>query len=131
MCRVEDCDPWDFFHTESRKAGKPHVCCECGRSILRGEQHQYSVGKMDSRISNYRQCTHCLAAAHWLQITCGGWLFEGVLEELREHWDEEPELRSHVLMRLIRGMKRKWEQGTAPVPNKDEIAASIPAMAHA
>lgn len=129
MCRIEDCDPWEFFHNEVRKAAKEHACVECGRTISKGETYTYSVGKMDDRMSSYKQCEHCLAAAQWLQVACGGWLFEGVLEELREHWDEEPELRSPVLMNLIRGINRKWEGGSAPVPDVEKVKASVPVAA--
>lgn len=131
MCRIEGCDPWNFFHDEIRKAAKPHRCCECGRTIAKGEQYTHSVGKMDDRMSTYRQCQHCVVAAHWLQVTCSGWLFEGILEELVEHWEEEPDLRSWTLGRLIVGMRRQWRDGAAPVPDKAVIEASIPALAHA
>lgn len=130
MCRIDGADDWDFYAGEvKRKARKEHKCGECRRTIARGESYTYAYGVMDKRSQTYHTCAHCKAAAEWLQVACGGWLFEGILEELQEHWDEEYELRSWTLARLIVGMRRKWKDGAMPVPELEAVRASVPEQA--
>ena len=129
MCRVDDCDPWEFFHAEPRKAAKDHRCTECCRVVAKGETYDYAVGKIDSYFCTYRTCEHCAAAAQWLQTACGGWLYLGVLEELVEHWDEGPYLQSWQLGRLIVGMRRRW--AGMSVPDRAAVRASVPEAARA
>lgn len=127
MCRIEEADPWEFFTEAPRKARTTHICTECRRLIVKGEIYDRAVGKMDGYLGTYKTCQHCAAASQWLQTACGGFLYCGVLEELEEHWEEEVELRSWTLGRLIIGMRRRW-QGL-DVPDRARVAASVPAEA--
>jgi hypothetical protein len=129
MCRIEDAEPWSWYNQEQRRAAKEHTCTECRRIITKGETYDYAVGKYDSYISTFKTCQHCTAARAWLTAACGGWLYAGVLEELQEHWDEEPELRSTMLQRLIAGMQERWEGRV--VPDVELVRASVPVMARA
>lgn len=131
MCRVDDSDPWKFFNAEIRHARRPYKCCECGRHIAIREAYRYAIGRMDDQVYTYRTCQHCEAAGHWLLIVCGGFLFEGLLEELVEHWEESPTLRSITLARLIAGMRHQWYDGRSPLPDRAAIAAAVPKGAHA
>lgn len=124
MCRVDEADPWKVFHSERRTARKEHVCDECRRTIAPGETYQYARGMLYdgwNRWDQYKMCAHCLWAAQWLTEQCGGYLFNGVQEELEEHWHEEPLLRSPSLGRRIIGMRRKWRNpktgDLVPVPS--------------
>lgn len=109
MCRVEGCDPWEFFHERHHTARKDHTCCECRRRIRRGERYRCSVGKGDGQFDSFRTCAHCEAAARWLVQVCNGYLFCGVLEELEEHFFEEgAPIRSVKLGLLIAQMRRQW-----------------------
>ena len=47
------------FKTETRRARKPHKCCECGTSIPVGGRYQYSSGIWDGEPSDYKQCINC------------------------------------------------------------------------
>lgn len=129
MCRIEDAEPWDFFSRSSRRARKQWTCGECGRTIPVGETYDYAAGKYDGHFATCQTCQHCAAAQRWLSVACGGWVYGDVLEELVEHWEEEPGLRSWTLGRLIIGMRRKWRDGAVPVPDVTRIRASVPESA--
>lgn len=47
------------FSSVTRKAAKEHRCCECGKTIEKGEQYQYSSGIWDNRPYSYKQCLNC------------------------------------------------------------------------
>ena len=51
----------EAFKTKTRKARKAHKCCECHKSIKRGEFYQYSSGIWDSEPDAYKQCLTCFA----------------------------------------------------------------------
>jgi len=41
------CEMPKAFSTKTRKARKPHICCECNHAINPGEEYQYSSGIWD------------------------------------------------------------------------------------
>lgn len=98
---------WKLDRYKIQRAAKAHRCDECGRAINKGERYEYFTGL--SADSGYwyttRTCPHCLGARHWLQVECNGWLFEAVYEDLKEHFEEQPDLH---LGRLLVGMRRRW-----------------------
>lgn len=112
MCWVEDCDPWRVYREAIRTARKNHQCFECGRTIAKGERYRWATGLHPENPRNswdvFKLCAHCDAAAQWLVVMCNGYLFGGIGEELREHWIEEPLLRSIGLARLVHGIENKW-----------------------
>lgn len=114
MCAIEDADPVDVWHQETRRAAKPHTCYECARTIPRGEESEYVSALYDGRWHSWRTCQHCTAASAWMNVVCGGWLAGGLLEELVEHWHEG--YRSIGMGRLIVGMQRRWCDGADQVP---------------
>lgn len=110
MCMIDGCDDMYYpFRQEMRKARNDYKCYECGRVIEMGEQYLYSTGLAYGQWDSYRTCAHCKWAADWLSLTCGGWLFGGVLEDLEEHWTENYLLRSQALGRRIILMRRRWK----------------------
>lgn len=130
MCTT-DFDPWTVYRSETRRARKQHACTECGRKIESGETYRYIVGMIDGDWSDYKQCEHCQAAATWLQVVCNGYLLDGILEELREHWGDG--YRNRWLGRAIIGMRRRWRKrdGTLMPPpmrieSMDQAMAGMP-----
>lgn len=122
MCMIDGCDEWTFTHYKTVKARKYHQCDECLRMISPGEKYELFKGLMDrDHWSVYRTCEHCQAARSWLVETCRGWLFRGVLDELAEHWEEDPSYRSIWLGRAILTMRRghKRRDGTLRPPMDD------------
>ena len=120
MCMVDYAEPSKVFHAIERTARKQHRCGECGRAIETGERYE-AAQMMD--YGGYwfgcKTCQHCIAARQWLLNECDGWVYAGVYEDLREHWDENTLLRSLWLGRVIVGMRRKWRKrdgSLMPVP---------------
>ena len=129
MCRADGDSAPEFFTDATPTARKEHKCGECGRTIHPGEIYERFSGKWDGWMGAFKTCAHCVAARWWLHIACGGWLFGEVRDELVEHWWESDSLRSITLGRLIAGMRRKWNDGKAEIPDPDLVAASIPKIA--
>lgn len=126
MCMVDDGEGWEFYSERFSEARKPHTCNECTRTIHTGEVYRAAVGKSDGWMMSYATCTHCLVACEWLNTACHGYLFDGVLIDLEEHEQESPLYRSNTLSALIEGMRRGWDDGLAPLPDVDEVRASVP-----
>ena len=72
----------------------------------------------DEYFVRYKTCQHCMAARSFLYAQCAGWLYEGVLEDLREHDTEEREFYGIALARVVVGMSRRWRkyQSDALIP---------------
>ena len=125
MCAIDLCDDPPKFHESShRKARKEHRCDECRRVIAKDERYEYVfLVDYDGNPGEQRTCAHCEAARSWLRVTCGGWMYEGVRDDLQEHFGEGSAYRSVWLARAIVGMRRKWTQrdgALMPVPTQWE-----------
>lgn len=88
MCAYDDSDPVTMLGESNPKARKPHKCAECGRTIEPGETYRLERFVFDGKMSAHKTCSHCLAARNWLGAECGGWIFGGVANDLREHVQE-------------------------------------------
>lgn len=111
MCMADLAD--EFYLTLEHitpRARKAHQCIECGREISPGETYEKYKGLLDGRIDTLKTCQHCVIARGWIQKQCGAWLYHGLLEDLKEHWDEEYLLRSIWLGKAIIGMRAKWHK---------------------
>ena len=49
----------EAFKSGTRVARKEHKCCECGKTIEKGEQYQYSSGIWSGEPQEYKQCESC------------------------------------------------------------------------
>ena len=131
MCRIQGCDPWEIYHEAKRTARKEHSCYECYRKISIGEQYHYATGLAidGNRWDVFHLCAHCDAAAQWLMVVCGGYLYGGIGEELLEHWEEDTMFRSRELAMAIRGHQRAWKtlrgDDLMPVPHRVKLAAQL------
>lgn len=52
----------DFHNCKSVSAAKAHRCENCRQPIEKGEQHVYSIGRMDGDFYSYRTHEDCHAA---------------------------------------------------------------------
>jgi len=64
-------------------ARKQHKCHECYRQILPGEQYERLVSVYDGMISTHKTCIDCLSIRE--VFFSGGYYFERIHEDLREH----------------------------------------------
>jgi hypothetical protein len=118
MCSIDWAEGPLVANARTPKAIKVHTCHECRREISPGESYEnYSGLYEDSGWINCKTCAHCLEARRWLHTVCDGWVFEGVAEEIKDHWDEYREL---PLGRLVLLQRRKWE-GITP----EEVATVV------
>jgi len=124
MCSIDDAERFVKYTTKRRKAIKPHRCHECRRDIQKGERYYFAKGLMPGYgWSQVKMCAHCEVGADWLVAECGGYCFEQVREEIREHADD---YRSVGLWRLTVGMNRKWQRfgsaGLMPIPEMPPVS---------
>lgn len=139
MCRIEYADNSGLWLTPlgEHRANKDHTCSDCHRTILKGETYTNGVwlDQENGYIVRTKMCAQCVAAGDWLQVVCGGHFWPGVVEELREHWDEEWELRSVGLGRLVKLGEAKWHRDGRLVSLEDvkrwtaEAVARVPESA--
>lgn len=109
MCMTGDDDYWEFYNEFTPKARKDHRCCECGRTIHKGERYHTQGGLNDGYFQWHKTCAHCTIAARWLEVACDGWIFTMRQEDLGDHvTGHEKELRSRALTRLYRWMLADW-----------------------
>jgi hypothetical protein len=119
MCLVDDGSSPEFFHQENPTARKSHECDECRRVIQPGEEYERVCGKWDGEVDTFKTCAHCVEARRWLVKHCNGFLYHGVYEDLREHFNDDLRYRVDGLGRLLVGMRRRWRGfrgGLMPVP---------------
>jgi hypothetical protein len=117
MCMIDGADEdWVSLGSRMRKARKEHRCYECHRQIVTGETYEAAKGVSDGDIQTFKTCAHCVWARTWIVEQCGGFLYGGVLEDLREHWDESWELRSMDLGRRVILMRDQWVRHGELVP---------------
>jgi hypothetical protein len=100
MCGAYDYDAPEFVHSETRKARKPHQCYECGVAIQPGQRYEHTAGKWDGDVMVNSTCLRCVAlrtahvAAHRAIGEGGGFLYGGVLDEIRQCLIDEPGYRA-------------------------------------
>ena len=119
MCMIDGADgSVTVLHERLQKAVKEHKCEECRRVIEPGEK--YTVERyvdIDHNAYSHKTCSHCRIVRQWLQNECGGFLYHGVEEDIREH-AEEGHYGVGVKMLAI-GMERRWKRRDGrlwPVP---------------
>lgn len=111
MCRLDQADGELVTSPHSVKARKAHRCSNCDRSILAGENYHTGTWAYDGSLSVVKYCEHCHLAAAWLDEVCAGYLWGDwqIIEDLAEHWDEEPDFRCRSFALLLAAMRRKWD----------------------
>lgn len=115
----EDGDRAELYTSEIRKARKEHCCCECRQPIAPGQTYEHVFMILDGDRQTYKTCDLCVEIRG--HFSCdGGWFFETVWEELREHLfdhmtlgclgeiGEKPGLSSAAKAKVI-AQWRKWK----------------------
>jgi len=82
------------------KAAKNHICCECGKAILKGQEFIFCSILMVEDIKNYKMCPTCHAITQ--AFFQDGFMFTHVLNSLEdylyENWKED--LPSNCISKL-------------------------------
>lgn len=125
MCMVDGADDrCNILRDENRKARKVHLCSECARKIQPGETYNLQVAQWEGTVDDYKTCQHCEVAKRWLTQECGGYLYQGVEEDISEHASE---YRNIGLWRLVVGFRRNWGrfdgQGLMALPKMPPLSA--------
>lgn len=109
MCMWDDGESWELARHQWRTAAKDHRCGECNRTISKGERYEYVTGLYDGHWDTERTCEQCHQVTRWLNVVCGGFMYQAVQMDLFEHiTGEESYLRSAPLTRLGRWMDKDW-----------------------
>ena len=109
------------LHDRNHKARKPHICSECGRKIEAGETYNVQRTVFDGNADSYKTCLHCQVVKSWLVKECGGYLYQGVLEDINEHRNEG---YGFGVARLTAGMQNQWKRKDGrlwPVPKLPKV----------
>jgi hypothetical protein len=104
------------FSVQNRKARKQHKCCECLRTIEKGEMYRYESGIWDGPMS-FKTCEDCLSLreAYFCSFVFEG-LYEYLDEEIREAGDyfldsRIQELTERAKQYVFDKIESMWEKG--------------------
>lgn len=131
MCMLDHADGQvtPLGDPERPVAKAAHRCAECRRVIEPGERYLRERYMWDGEFTLHKTCAHCEVARDWLWKECGGWLYGGIEEDIREHCFGHG--YGMGLYRLAVGMAWKWRTPRGrllPVPavppTGHEIAAA-------
>ena len=108
MCMIDDADGavTTISGLLQRVARVTHKCKECCRIIDKGEKYFVESYVFEGEFTTHKTCAHCKVARDWLQDECGGWLYGGVAEDIREHVFSK--MYSMSLTRVAVGMQWQW-----------------------
>ena len=106
MCTT-DYDEADFYHDETRKSRKEHICSECNGTIKKGDIYRYVFGVWEGQASTFRTCHNCMVPQEWLREECNGFMHGGLEEEIHEHAEQ---YRKMFLYRWLIGIRRQWKK---------------------
>lgn len=101
-----DYDAPSFYHCETRKARKQHVCSECHKAIRPGDQYEHVNGKWDD-VSTFKTCSRCLDLKAFVRahVPCFCWehgnIVDGAIETAQEFGHEAPGLLFGAYRRKI------------------------------
>jgi hypothetical protein len=90
-CSCGDKDYPSCFAEKTRRARKPHQCCECGAPIAPGDHYVHSSGVWDNEPNAYSTCVDChawkrafMAHPEGCSCVCFGELWREIAEFTRE-----------------------------------------------
>ena len=72
----------EFYDEKTRKARKPHRCCECGKTIQSGERYHYAAGKFEGDLFTQKTCLLCDEIRR--HFYCDGWTFCSLWDDIVE-----------------------------------------------
>ncbi len=124
MCLIDNSDGCEFLSQSRHRARVQHKCCECRRTIEPGESYERFFGKAEGDTFGGSVCRHCIAVREWLVKVCGGYLFEGVMEDLEEHIGEG--FNPRWLNIAVSGMRKKWRDKDGEMRRPMSLPKQLP-----
>jgi hypothetical protein len=79
---VGDYEPAEVAEEQMRKACVRHECCECGRTIIPGEQYEAVFMVWDGSPHRYKTCQDCLSLRY--AFFCNGLIYQSTWADWRE-----------------------------------------------
>lgn len=74
------------FHTVKMiKSRKKHKCCECKRTIEKGEEYEKTSGMWDGRFDEFKTCSDCISLRK--EFFTSGYYFGRIWDDFEEHVD--------------------------------------------
>jgi hypothetical protein len=81
-----DMDPYgetnDLHDSRTHRARVEHRCCECHRTILRGERYEYVSALSDGHFWAAKTCAECVGIR--AALVCGSWIYGDLWEAVEE-----------------------------------------------
>ena len=81
---IDDDGP-SFFKTKNTKSIKKHKCCECKRTIEKGEEYEKASGMWDGRFDGFKTCSDCISLRK--EFFTYGYYYGRIWEDFEEHVD--------------------------------------------
>lgn len=81
-CSIDHDNPASVVFDSYPVARRPHRCCECGKTIHRGEQYERTKGCWDGSWSTYKTCIGCANLRD--DLCSGGWEYGNVANQIEE-----------------------------------------------
>lgn len=122
MCMADDIDSCDVYNAKIYRARKQYKCSECRRAIEIAENYKRIFLVYDGDAVTTFACEHCIVAQDWLLRECHGFLTQGVLQDIEEHFEAAgmgEKLPGFWLGRIVLGMRKRWKTNSGkmlPIP---------------
>lgn len=92
-----DCLP-DLYEEKKVVARKDHVCCECRKTIKRGQPYERIKGLWEGKFETYKTCIDCLSVRKaFFESYIFGELYDSLYEEIA---DADGELSQTCISKL-------------------------------
>lgn len=92
-----DYDAPEVYSSRIVHGRKDYNCWECGKSIIKGEQHEYAFGVADGATYQPRTCMSCVGIRQFVSINipCFCWAHGNLIEDakniVRAAYEEAPD----------------------------------------
>lgn len=85
-----DYDPPEFATVATRRARKSYRCDECSGTISVGEPYEYTFGKWEGYLDQYRICERCYDIRQWTKnnVPCLCWAYGNITQDCSDAIDE-------------------------------------------
>lgn len=72
----------EFCNTRYVTAKKEHICYECDETIKVGDKYEYTFGKWDGYVNEFKTCITCVKIR--TDVCCDTWVFGSLRNDIWE-----------------------------------------------